>query len=67
MFTPQRTPSSINLSINVKIEDAGGVPGSMRRLILSLQVVIDQTIKQLSLYFLCSSKSLDIMVDFVKI
>jgi hypothetical protein len=45
----------------------GGVPGSMRCLILSLQVVIDQTIKQLSLYFLCSSKSLDIMVDFVKI
>jgi hypothetical protein len=67
MFTSQCTPSSINLSINVKIEDADGVPGSMRCLILSLHVVIDQTIKQLSLYFLSSFKSLDIIVDFVKI
>jgi hypothetical protein len=66
MFTSQCTPSCINLSINVKIEDAGS-SRFYESLILSLHVVIDQTIKQLPLYFLSSFKSLDIMVGFVKI
>jgi hypothetical protein len=32
------------------MEDAGGVPGSITRLIFSSHVVMDQTIKQLFLY-----------------
>jgi hypothetical protein len=60
-------PEPVNFLIVENIEFAGGVPGSITRLIFSSDVVIDQTKKQLSLYLLCNSKSLDIMVDFVKI
>ena len=59
------TPASINFFINLNIETAGGVPGSTSLRIFSLHVVIDQTIKQLSLYFSCNSKSRNIRLDFV--
>jgi hypothetical protein len=51
MFTPQQTPDSVNLLITLEILSVGGVPGSIRRLICSLQVVIDQIKQHLSLYF----------------
>ena len=66
IFTPQDTPAFTNFFIAVKIEVAGGVPGSTNLRIFSLHVVIDQTRKQLSLYFSCSSKSLSIILDFVR-
>lgn len=67
IFTPQDTPASVNFFIAEKRESAGGVPGSISRLVFSLHVVIDQTKKQLSLYLLCSSRSLDIRLDLVNI
>ncbi len=51
IFTAQRIPASLNLFITLNIANAGGVPGSTIRLIFSLQVVIDHTKKQLSLYY----------------
>src|SRR5919108_845096 len=50
IFTAQHTPASTNFFIALKIEEAAGVPGSTRRLILSFVVVIDQTKKQSPLY-----------------
>ncbi len=50
IFTVQQIPASQNLFITLNVADAGGVPGSVIRLTFSLQVVIDHTIKQLSLY-----------------
>ena len=61
----QRIPKSVNLLITSNIVDAGGVPGSIHLLIFSLDVVIDHTITQLSLYCLCNSRSLFMIVDFV--
>src|SRR3569833_565802 len=60
IFTPQFMPASVNLLMIENIWFAGGVPGSIIRLIFSLHVVIDQTKKQLSLYLWCKDKSLDI-------
>jgi hypothetical protein len=50
IFTAHLIPVSLNLFIILKIADAEGVPGSTTLLMGSLQVVIDQVIKQFSLY-----------------
>jgi hypothetical protein len=52
MFTPHLIPASLNFSMTENKECTGGVPGSMMRLIASFEVVMDHTIKQLSLYCL---------------
>ena len=66
IFITHFIPDLQNFSITLKTDFDGGVPGSITLFIFSLFVVIDHTTKQLFEYRLCNSKSLSIILDFVK-
>src|ERR1044072_5190924 len=66
ILTAHRILLLVNFSITLNIDEVGGVPGSIMRRTFSSAVVTDQTIKQLSRYPSCRSKSREISVDFVK-